>query len=217
MNTRKAKNNNLDIYKEKVASTNKALVKKAIAHIVDLSGEITFSSVSKVTYEVADIQKKQKGLTVAGISTSSIYRALVENAKANQDVGTDNRRRAKVKNYSSGDLGLMIHSLRVENASLKQNNKILTSASREVEREIETVEPISEKIIKKGNALQDVSRSIVNRLCELELGYIDTQNNLRLQGYEYILVHKEALELFYKKELDDIKSKIRQTAANAEP
>ncbi len=214
MTTRKAKNNNLDEYRKKLSESNEALVKKAIAHIVALSGEVMFSSVSKVTYELADIQIGQTGITVAGISTSSVYRPLVEEAQANQEIH-GRASRGTINHFSKGDAQLMLHALRVENVNLKRDNKILTLKLKEIPDVIETVTPIRDSIIQKGNALQDIARSMVTRLCELELAYIDADtNSLKLTYYDEIIVHNEALKLFYEKELNDIQSKIREGVTN---
>jgi len=216
MAARKAKNDNLQKHKERLVESNKALVNKAIAHIEELGGGITFSSVSKVTYEIADIQSKETGITLAGITKNPIYRALVEEAQANQNLDGKRKRSPNIRQYSQGELGLIVHALRVENENLKHDNRILKLKLKEMPDVIETVEPIREKIIKKGNALQDVARSMVNRLCELELAYIDANNTLRLHGYNYTIVGEEALKLFYEKELNDIKLKVRENAPDGE-
>ena len=109
----------------------------------------------------------------------------------------------------------MLHALRVENANLKRDNKILAMKIKEIPDVIETVPPIEDEIIKKANALQNIARSMVRRLCELELAYIDADTNtLRLSYYDETIVHAEALKLFYNKELDEIRSKIREGVAH---
>ncbi len=214
MLTKKRKNNNLNGYRIKLAEKNEALVKKAIAHIVSLSGEVSYSFVSKVTYGLADLQDGQNGLTVAGISKNPVYRALVDEAKANQEIH-GRRPSSNTKNLSNGDIQLMLHALRVENANLKRDNKILAMKIKEIPDVIETVPPIEDEIIKKANALQNIARSMVRRLCELELAYIDADTNtLRLSYYDETIVHAEALKLFYNKELDEIRSKIREGVAH---
>ncbi len=111
----------------------------------------------------------------------------------------------------------MLHALRVENAGLKQENKTLALKLKEAPETIETIESIPDEIIKKAHALQSIARGIVNRLCELELTFIDSKTNtLMLAHYGEVIVHEEALKLFYKKEIDEIQSKIRENATEGE-
>jgi hypothetical protein len=179
---------------------------------MQLSGEVTYSAVSKVSYEIADIQTGEKGLTLAAVSKNPIYRSLVDQAKAGQSV-KDTRPRG-VGHYSQGDMGLMIHALRVENARIRQENKILSLKLKELPNVIERVEPISDAIIAKGNALMGIARSMVNRLCELEIAYIDTRtNSLVLAVFKDTILQEAALRLFYEKELNDIQSEVYKNAA----
>jgi len=211
MEARKKKNNNLNKYRERLSENNEKLVRKVIAHIRGLSGAVTFSSVSKVSYELADVENGQKGLTVAGVSKNPVYRALIEEAKANQDLHYISPR-SMPKKLSDGDIRLMLHALRVENENLKRDNKILTLKLKELPSPIETVSPIRDSIIQKSNFLQDIARSMTNRLCELELAYIDSgTNTLKVSHYNDVLVNREALEIYYKKELNEIQSKVRES------
>jgi len=213
MRKREAKNNNLQKYREKLLSKNEALVRDAIAHITGLGGEVSFSSVSKVTYDLA-LKDGEKGLTLAAISKNSLYRALVEEAQANSQISKGSIG-GSTHRYSPGDMQVAIHALRVENANLKEANKLLTLKLKEVPERIETVQPISDSIIKQSNALHGVARSMVNRMCELEIAYIDTEtNSLKLAMYDDIIVREEALNLFYKKELNEIRTKIHRDASN---
>lgn len=209
---KREKNDNLNKYREQLAIMNESLVKRAISHIMQLSGEVTYSAVSKVSYEIADIQTGEKGLTLAAVSKNPIYRSLVDQAKAGQSV-KDTRPRG-VGHYSQGDMGLMIHALRVENARIRQENKILSLKLKELPNVIERVEPISDAIIAKGNALMGIARSMVNRLCELEIAYIDTRtNSLVLAVFKDTILQEAALRLFYEKELNDIQSEVYKNAA----
>lgn len=201
---RVAKNNNLDNYRVKMQEQNEALVKKAINHIQSFSGAVSFSSVSKVTYELSNIENGEQGLTVAGITKNPLYRALVQDAKADKNPMKGGKTRTK---YSAGDMNLALHALRVENAKLKQNNKILTLKLKETPSLVQNVEPIRDDIIKTSNLLKSITKSIVNRLQELEVAYIDKENrSLVLSHFDEIIVPNEALKIFYKKELDEIKN-----------
>jgi len=211
----KPKNNNLSKHRELLQQRNTALVKRAIEHIRKLDGNITMSMVSKVTYEIARIEDKEKGITLAGISTSPIYRALVEEAKADSEMKQTAINGIKVKHYSDGDIRMMLHALRVENEDLKRTNKILSQQLREETNDIAYTEPIKDTLIKEYNQIKNTARSMVSRLCELELTYIDTNTEtLRVMHYEKIIVPSDALNLFYKKELNDIQTNIRKYATD---
>lgn len=210
----KPKNDNLLKHRELLQKRNTALVKRAIEHIRKLDGNITMSMVSKVTYEIAKIENGEKGITLAGISTSSIYRALVEEAKANSEMKQSSINGTRAKHYSDGDIRMMLHALRVENEDLKRTNRILSQQLKEETNDIAYTEPIKDTLIKEYNQIKNAARSMVSRLCELELTYIDTNTEtLRILHYEEMIVPSDALKLFYKKELDDIQRKIREHAS----
>ncbi|SFV55859.1 hypothetical protein MNB_SV-3-145 [hydrothermal vent metagenome] len=211
----KPKNDNLLKHKELLQKRNKALVERAIAHINQLGGDISMSIVSRVTYEIARSEDKEKGITLAGISKNPIYRHLVEQAKAESERKQGTHRKNHLGHYSDGDIRMMLHALRVENSELKSTNKILTQQLREETHVIETSEPIEDTLIKEYNTIRNIARSMTNRLCELELAYIDANTGtLKVMHYDEILVPHDALKQFYLKELDDIQRKIREHASN---
>lgn len=211
----KSKNDNLSKHKELLLKRNKALVERAIAHINQLGGAISMSIVSRVTYEIAKSEEKEKGITLAGISKNPIYRNLVEQAKAESERKQGTSRRTHLVHYSDGDIRMMLHTLRVENDELKRTNKILTQQIKEEPHVIETSEPIENTLIKEYNSIRNIARSMTNRLCELELAYIDANTEtLKVMHYDEILVPPDALKQFYLKELDDIQRKIREHASD---
>ena len=211
----KAKNDNLSKHKKALQKRNKALVQRAIAHVNHLGGEISKSIVSKVTFEIAKSEEKEKGITPAGISKNPVYRALVEQAEDSNELKKGSNNRVKTNRYSDGDIRMMLHALRVENNELKRTNKIITQQLKEETNVIETSEPIEDALIKEYNAIRNTSRSMTNRLCELELAYIDANTEtLRVMYYDEILVPSDALKQFYLKELDDIQRKIREHATD---
>lgn len=207
--SRRPKNNNLANHREKMHDIYIGLIKKAIAHIESLNGEISMSAVSRVSYEVADKEQGEKGITLPGISTNSEYRALVEHAKANQEVHhPHNRREVKVKYLSDGDIRMMVHVLRTENIELKRTNKILMQQLKDMPDTVETIAPIEEKIIAAHNTIMNVAKSLTNRLCELEITYIDAvSETLKLAHYDEIIVPTKPLKLYYEKELNEIHNK----------
>lgn len=204
-----AKNNNLARYRELQKEKNEALVAKAIQHIIKLKGEITFSLVSKVTYDIADSSLGEKGLTLAGISKNKTYRAMIEKAQTVSlfsDVNSNNSPSTKL---SIGDAQLSLHSFRVENSKLKMENKILAGKLKELVLPHQTVDNINDSVMKKAQEIQSVAHSMVSRLLELELAYIDhTDFSLYISTFDDLLVSNEALALFFEKELHELKSTI---------
>ena len=83
---KKSKNNNLAEYRAFQEEKNKELILKAIKYIKTLNGIINFSTVSQVTYDLADPLKKEKGLTLAGVSKNKLYRSLIDKAKLFQNI-----------------------------------------------------------------------------------------------------------------------------------
>ena len=201
----KAKNDNLFKHKELLQKKNKALIERSILHITQLDGQINMSIVSRVTYELANIEDKEKGITLAGISKNPIYRALVEQAQANREMKNGSKTKMGTSHYSDGDIRMMLHAMRVENEELKRTNKILSQQLKEHSNVIETSEPIEDNIIREYNTIKDIAKSTVKRLCELEIAYIDTNTEtLRVMHYDEILVPSDALKKFYLKELNEI-------------
>ena len=207
-NSRRAKNNNLDKHRKKMQGIYTELIQRAISHIESLNGEITMSAVSRVSYEIADREAGEKGITLPGISKNPEYRSLIERAKADQMLHLPgDRRELKSKYLSEGDIRMMVHALRVENIELKRENKILVQQLKDIPDTVETVAPIEEKIIAAHNTMQNTIRALTNRLCELELTYVDATNEtLNIAHYGDVVVPSEALKIYYEKELDEIRS-----------
>ncbi len=201
-----AKNNNLDAYRQKLVVSNEALVIKCIAHIRSIEGEIKFSTVSRVSYGLANTEEGQSGLTLAAISKNPVYRLLVEQAQADTSLHQTGKHYAKANNFSKGDLKLTLYGLQSANTKLKQEKKILELKLKEVSPHTETVTPIRDEIIENANALRNIAKSIVTRILELELAYIDTKDDsIKLMHYESVLVTKDALNKFFEKELANAK------------
>lgn len=202
-----AKNNNLNIHREKLRIKNEALIRRSIKHIHDLGGEITFSSVSNVTYEIANSQNGEKGLTLPAISTSKIYRPIVEDAKS---ISASSKQEHKSNaRYSLGDMQISLHGVRVENAKLNMDNKILTETLKQINKPTHKIENIESSLLQQTKEIHSIAKSLVDRLLELELAYIDSSSlDLNIFMYDDVIVPHMALKLFYKKELDELQSKI---------
>lgn len=201
-----AKNNNLETYRKKLVQSNEELIKNCITHIRSIGGEIKFSTVSRVSYGLAaEAKNGQKGLTLAGISTSPVYRLLVEQAQADTSMHQVEHQ-GKVHRHSPGDMRLKLYALQSDNVKLKQEKRTLELKLNEVSPQIETVRPIRDEIIENSNELKIIANSLVTRLLELEIAYIDTKDEtIKLLHYESVLVSKDALNKFFKKELDNAK------------
>ena len=204
-----AKNDNLVKYRQRLQEQNKNLILRAIEHIVSLNGEISFSMVSKVTYEIADALKGEKGLTLAGISKNPLYRTLIEKAKAQQNIKSNQINYSTKKNISAGDMQITLHSLRIENIELKRKIKILETKLKNINPAVEIMPNIDDKLFKEYEKLHSVCFSLVNRLLELELVYIDLKDKtLNVSVYNEVVMQKESLELILKDKIDEIRNKI---------
>ncbi len=203
------KNDNLAVYRKRMQERNGALVKRAIEHIQRFNGEINYSLVSKVTYDIADASKGEKGISLAGISKNGLYRAMIDKAKFERDADGKKERFDVKKRISIGDMQISFHALRVENAKLKNEKKILQQQLKEMQKPIREIESVDADLIKRFEEMQRVCSSLVSRLLELELAYIDAERGtLNVAIYDEIIVQKQTLEIFFKKELDAINSKI---------
>ena len=204
------KNDNLAVYRERMQERNRALVERAIEHIRRLNGEINFSLVSKVTYDIADAAKGEKGISLAGISKNRLYRSMIEKAKLADGIKGKDKNVGVKSGVSVGDLQMSFHALRVENARLKNEKKILERQLKEMDRPVRELENIDANLLKRYEEMRRICSSIVSRLLELELAYIDGEKEtLNVAIYDEVIVQKQTLELFFGKELDAIKSKIR--------
>lgn len=210
----KSKNNNLSEYREFRQEKNKELILKAIKHIESLNGIINFSTVSQVTYDIADPLKKEKGITLAGLSKSKVYRSLIEKAKLSQNIDTNLKSNKSFydfradSNITIADIKLQLHELRVRNVKLKMENKILRDQLKIISISPNTVETVSEDILKKYKHLYQISSNLISRLLELEVAYIDLEQiSLNVQMYDDVILQKESLELLYKDKLNELRNK----------
>lgn len=146
----KIKNNNLAEYRAFQEEKNKELVLKSIKYIKSLNGIINFSTVSQVTYDIADPLKNEKGLTLAGLSKNKLYRSLIEKAKLSQNIdinlksNRDFYENSSNSNMTVADIKLQLHELRVKNVNLKMENKILSEQMKTLSSTVSTVEPVSD-------------------------------------------------------------------------
>lgn len=209
----KIKNNNLAEYRAFQEEKNKELVLKSIKYIKSLNGIINFSTVSQVTYDIADPLKNEKGLTLAGLSKNKLYRSLIEKAKLSQNIDINlksNRsfyENSSNSNMTVADIKLQLHELRVKNVNLKMENKILSEQMKTLSSTVSTVEPVSDDMFKKYKFLYQICSNLISRLLELDVAYIDLERTtLNVQIYDDVILQKEALEILYKDKLNELKN-----------
>ena len=209
----KIKNNNLAEYRAFQEEKNKELVLKSIKYIKSLNGIINFSTVSQVTYDIADPLKNEKGLTLAGLSKNKLYRSLIEKAKLSQNIDINlksNRsfyENSSNSNMTVADIKLQLHELRVKNVNLKMENKILSEQMKTLSSTVNTVEPVSDDMLKKYKFLYQICSNLISRLLELDVAYIDLERTtLNVQIYDDVILQKEALEILYKDKLNELKN-----------
>lgn len=209
----KIKNNNLAEYRAFQEEKNKELVLKSIKYIKSLNGIINFSTVSQVTYDIADPLKNEKGLTLAGLSKNKLYRSLIDKAKLSQNIDINlksNRsfyENSSNSNMTVADIKLQLHELRVKNVNLKMENKILSEQMKTLSSTVSTVEPVSDDMLKKYKFLYQICSNLISRLLELDVAYIDLERTtLNVQMYDDVILQKEALEILYKDKLNELKN-----------
>ena len=209
----KIKNNNLAEYRAFQEEKNKELVLKSIKYIKSLNGIINFSTVSQVTYDIADPLKNEKGLTLAGLSKNKLYRSLIEKAKLSQNIDINlksNRgfyENSSNSNMTVADIKLQLHELRVKNVNLKMENKILSEQMKTLSSTVSTVEPVNDDMLKKYKFLYQICSNLISRLLELDVAYIDLERTtLNVQIYDDVILQKEALEILYKDKLNELKN-----------
>lgn len=209
----KIKNNNLAEYRAFQEEKNKELVLKSIKYIKSLNGIINFSTVSQVTYDIADPLKNEKGLTLAGLSKNKLYRSLIEKAKLSQNIDINlklNRsfyENSSNSNMTVADIKLQLHELRVKNVNLKRENKILSEQMKTLSSTPNTVETVSDDMLKKYKFLYQICSNLISRLLELDVAYIDLERTtLNVQIYDDVILQKEALDILYKDKLNELKN-----------
>lgn len=209
----KIKNNNLAEYRAFQEEKNKELVLKSIKYIKSLNGIINFSTVSQVTYDIADPLKNEKGLTLAGLSKNKLYRSLIEKAKLSQNIDINLKsnksfyENSSNSNITVADIKLQLHELRVKNVNLKMENKILSEQMKTLSSTVSTVEPVSDDMLKKYKFLYQICSNLISRLLELDVAYIDLERTtLNVQIYDDVILQKEALEILYKDKLNELKN-----------
>jgi len=102
---------------------------------------------------------------------------------------------------------MSFHAIRIENAKLKMQNKVLSERVKEINAPVQELGNIDMNIMKQYEEMKQICSSLVSRLLELELTYIDSEKKtLNVAIYDEVILQKQSLELFYKKELHAIEN-----------
>lgn len=203
----RSKNDNLIVYRQKLQKKNEQLVRRSIEHIKSLNGDINFSLVSQVTYDIADSMNDERGISIAGLSKSKIYRPLIEKAQLSDNGKIGAKSSLTNADLSIGDIKLQIHGFRVQALKLKQENKILLSQLQNLGSPIQETVSIDENLLKKYKYFSDVCSNLISRLLELELAYINIDSvTLNVQMFDDVILTKEALEMLYKDGLNELRN-----------
>lgn len=122
------KRDNLKSYREEKVKRNTELLKRSIEHIKKYSGNISMSTVSKVTYDIA--KEDEKGLSVPAISKNELYRALVQEAQnntahKNRSIQENELSSKALKDMSQAELIAEIYKLRVSTLQTQKELAVL--------------------------------------------------------------------------------------------
>lgn len=197
---KRKKNDSLDRHREKMVEANEKLVHRAVERIVEMGGIPNFSLVSGLTHDLADRERGEKGITAAAISKNPIYREIVLSAaRTASGGGTVSRSGSRV---SEGDARMLLHELRIENAKLKRENRILADRLSKRIPPRASAAAVPENLVEKLREMRGIARSIVQRLMEQELAYVDGDGSLVLALYETPLARKEAMEILFTEALE---------------
>ena len=190
------KHNNLKEYKQKQQEINSKLVQRAINYLKKVGGTISINSVSRTTYEIANPEKGEKGLTPAALSKNKLYKNMILRAKAELTNYKPN-----TSNYMSfGDLELKLYQERQKNEELKIKVKIL-------EEQLANISLIDKSYINKPSLEEDcleikeenkhlkaLLKGMISTLAKLEI-IENVDGDIKISLYGTTLLKKEHLKL----------------------
>jgi hypothetical protein len=118
------KKDNLKSFREEKVKRNTLLIKRAIDHLKAFGGDISMSSVSKVTYDIG--KENEQGLSVPAISKNKTYRALVQEAQNTLQGKMKQPLSSKtLKDMSQAELIAEIYKLRISNLEIQKEFSVL--------------------------------------------------------------------------------------------
>lgn len=176
------KNNesNLASYRREIKEKNFILITKAISHLKSIGANINQSSVSKVTYLIADPLIGESGLTAAAISKNPIYKTLITSEKLQMNHQQVTKDRYKTT-LNEAEASLEIFRLKSEISQYKRDMKILQHHLKNIK--YEDIKNDSASNIDENIELRDALTTIIEVLFERKLISFDTEFNLQLALY----------------------------------
>ena len=196
------KRDNLKSYREDKVKHNTELLKRAIDHIKKYGGDISMSTVSNVTYDIA--KEGEKGLSIPAISKNKLYRALVQEA---QNSVSDKKGSMKDKDLSSKTLKDMsqaeliaeIYKLRVLTLQIQKELTVLKDIIAEYKinapQKYEKSTPDKECIFALQHALQV--------LLGQDILYIEDETfDVKLAAFGTLVLKGSIYKKFYNDKVD---------------
>ena len=188
--------NNLKEYKKKQQEINAKLVQRAIEYILKIGGNLSVNNVSRVSYEIANPEKGEKGLTPAAISKNPLYKNMILKAKAEK-----NKQKIDAPNLMTiGDLQMQLFQERQKNQELKIKIKILedqlskVSIFEKMSLPKSSLEQDCFNIRQENKELKSILKGIIHVLGNLEL--IENINgDIVVSMYGNVLLKKEHIKL----------------------
>ena len=189
------KNNSLKEYKQKQLETNSKLVQRAIDYLKKVGGTISINSVSRTTYEIANPENGEKGLTPAALSKNKLYKNMILRAKAE----LTNYKPSNTHHMSFGDLELKLYQERQKNEELKIKIKILEDQLANISlidksSNIPSLEEDCLDIKEENKLLKALLKGVISTLAKVDL-IENVDGDIKISIYGGTLLKKEHLKL----------------------
>lgn len=187
--------NNLKEYKRKQQEINSKLVQRAIEHIKKLGGNLSVNNVSRTTYEIANPDKGEKGLTPAAISKNQLYKTMLLKAKAEKNNYVQN----DATLMTLGDLQIKLYQEKVKNKELSIKIKILEDQLSKIsliEKQnncSKSLEQDCMDIREENKHLKSLLKGIIITLAKLEMIEM-VDGDIKISLYDIVLLNKENLK-----------------------
>jgi len=187
--------NNLKEYKKRQQEINAKLVQKAIEHIKKLGGNLSVNNVSRTTYEIANPDKGEKGLTPAAISKNQLYKTMILKAKAEQN----NYKQDEATLMTVGDLQIKLYQEMQKREELKIKLKILEDQLSKISlveksnTQPKSLEQDCVNIREENKHLKSLLKGVISTLAKLEMVEM-VDGNIKIPFHNVVLLDKENLK-----------------------
>jgi len=187
--------NNLKEYKKRQQEINAKLVQKAIEHIKKLGGNLSVNNVSRTTYEIANPDKGEKGLTPAAISKNQLYKTMILKAKAEQN----NYKQDEATLMTVGDLQIKLYQEMQKREELKIKLKILEDQLSKISlveksnTQPKSLEQDCMDIREENKHLKSLLKGVISTLAKLEMVEM-VDGNIKIPFHNVVLLDKENLK-----------------------